>query len=71
MVRDVGARFQCEKLTLFSTEIGDLEHPWEMGAEGGQYVSSENTGVVSAAASRIQRACWLSKKRWEALLLCG
>ena len=31
VVRDVGARFQCEKLTLFSTEIGDLEHPgrWE------------------------------------------
>lgn len=29
--RDVGGHFQCEKLTLFSTEIGDLEHPgrWE------------------------------------------
>lgn len=29
--RDVGARFQCEKSILFSTEIGDLEHPgrWE------------------------------------------
>ena len=30
-VRNVGARFQREKSTLFSTEIGELEHPgrWE------------------------------------------
>ena len=67
--RDAGARFQCEKSILFSTEIGDLEHPgrWE---RKGASIFRPKTLELFPQQLRVFN-CWLSKKKGRgALLLC-